>query len=119
MHHSTHTESALHSSAITRVTHTCYATARVASLAHNPRRHVDEWMSDDVRLRGTPCRVRGVSACCPCYCVCPFSCAGCCTRSHLTGLCQHAFSKGETSARLAQVVPSCLEGSPCSLCSHL
>ena len=39
-HHSTHTESALHSSAITRATHTCYATARVASVAHNPRRCV-------------------------------------------------------------------------------
>ena len=34
----THTESALHSSALTRATHTCYATA--ASLAHNPRRYV-------------------------------------------------------------------------------
>ena len=42
MHHSTHTESALHSSAITRATHTCYATARVASLALNPRRYVNE-----------------------------------------------------------------------------
>ena len=42
LHHSTHTESAPHSGALTRTTHTCYATACVASLAHNPRRYVDE-----------------------------------------------------------------------------
>ena len=45
VHHSTHTESALHSCALTCATHTHTATARVASLAHNPRRHVNgmEW----------------------------------------------------------------------------
>ena len=36
--------------------------------------------SDDVRLRWTPCRVRGVSACCPCS-VCPF-----CGRGYARGL---------------------------------
>ena len=36
----THTESALHSCALTRATHTCHATARVASLAHYPWKHV-------------------------------------------------------------------------------
>ena len=40
MHHSTYTESALRSCVLTRATHTRHATARVASLANNPRRHV-------------------------------------------------------------------------------
>ena len=38
----THTESVLHSCALTHAPHACHATARVASLAHNPRRHVNE-----------------------------------------------------------------------------
>ena len=58
-------------------------------------------MSDDVRLRWTPFRARGVSACCPsgvCVCVL-FTRTGRCARSHRTGLCQHAFPKGDTSVR--------------------
>ena len=60
---------------------------------------MDECMNDDVRLRGTPFGVYVVCACCPCHCVCPFSRAGSCARSHRTGLCQHAFPEGETSVR--------------------
>ena len=56
-------------------------------------------MNDSARLRSTPCRVRAVSACCPCYCMCPFSRTVRCARSHRTGLCQHAFPTGETSVR--------------------
>ena len=40
MRHSAHTESALHLRALTRATHTHHATARVASLARNPGKHV-------------------------------------------------------------------------------
>ena len=41
-HHSTHIESALHSCALTRATQACHGTARVASLAHKPKKHVNE-----------------------------------------------------------------------------
>ena len=52
-----------------------------------------------MRLRWTPCRVRGVSACCPCSVCVSFLRTGRCARSHRTGDCQHALPKGETSVR--------------------
>ena len=45
MHRSTHTESTLHSRALTRATLACHANVRVASF-HNPRKHVNERMNE-------------------------------------------------------------------------
>ena len=60
MHHSTHTESALHPCSRTRVAHTHRATARVASLAHKPGRYVQRVASGAER-RAAECSTARLS----------------------------------------------------------